>query len=150
MTKDTKTKASLFEEHYISIQGIDIDRRRLNDRKYIVNKAFQIIANPDRPWDLPSTEFRLHLVRSLENIISSEFKNTKEFKRKINDILMDCDFRKKEINLRIINARKKLKITQKQLADQLGYKSHVTIVHFEDGSRYPSKIILQWLEKIGM
>lgn len=121
----------------------------INELK-IMRAALQIISNPNRPWDQQSFEWRTQLVRSLENALGFDFKSTRDFRRKLNDFLEDCDFRKRDITLRIKAARKKLKLTQKQLAKQLGYKSHVTIAHFEKGSRYPSKRVFQWLEGIGM
>jgi DNA-binding XRE family transcriptional regulator len=119
-------------------------------RSKIIRLVSQILNNPDRPWDQQSLEWRIQLVRSLENALRSDFINTKDYKNKINDFLCDCDFRRKDINLRIKGARKKLKLTQKQLAKRLGYKSHVTIAQFEKGSRYPSKRVFRWLEEIGM
>ena len=66
-----------------NIQGIRIDLRRINDKRYLVKKLYQIILDPDRPTDAASVQWRVNVIRCLENMLRTDFKNTRDFKRKI-------------------------------------------------------------------
>jgi DNA-binding XRE family transcriptional regulator len=132
------------------IHGVDVDLGRLNDNQYFVKKAYQILTNPNRPMDADSVQWRVFLVQSLEQLLHTQFTNTANFKKKIKAFLEGYEVRKKPPAERIKKARKKMKWTQKQLADHLGYKSHVTIAQHEKGQRAPAKRVFQWLEEVGM
>ncbi len=51
---------------------------------------------------------------------------------------------------RLKKARKKARLTQSELAMSLGLNSHVPIAQYESGKRYPSKVVLEWLETQSM
>ena len=65
------------------ICGVKIDLRRINDKRYLVKKLYQIILDPDRPTDAASVQWRVNVIRCLENMLRTDFKNTRDFKRKI-------------------------------------------------------------------
>ena len=127
------------------IQGVKIDLGKIEDRRYLVKKIYEIITKLGRPGDEKSVEWRITALRSLKNMFRTDFKNTREFKDKIENYLEGYDLRKSEPKYRLKKARKKANLTQKDLAKLLGYKSQVSIAHFEEGKRYPPKKILQWL-----
>ena len=122
----------------------------IEDSRQKVKKIFQTLSNQSGPPDAISLQIRVDLVRLLETTLRTRFRNTREMKREIEDYLRDHDGRRRPIHLRIKHARKKKKWTQTQFAENLGYKSHVSIAQFEKGKRYPPKEIFQWLEEEGM
>jgi len=132
------------------IHSVDVDLGRLKDNQYFVKKAYQILTNPNRPMDADSVQWRVLLVQVLEKKLNTQFQNTADFKKKIKAFLEGYQVRKKPPAERIKKARKKMKWTQKQLADHLGYKSHVTVAQLEKGSRAPAKRVFQWLAEAGM
>ena len=131
------------------IQGIKIDLRRINDKRYLVKKLYQIILDPDRPTDAASVQWRVNVIRCLENMLRTDFKNTRDFKRKIENYLKNYEIRKGSAADRIKKARKKLRLTQKQAAEHLGFKTHVTFVNYEKGKRYPPDKVFRWVEEQG-
>ena len=133
-----------------NIQGIRIDLRRINDKRYLVKKLYQIILDPDRPTDAASFQWRVNVIRCLENMLRTDFKNTRDFKRKIENYLNNYEIRKGSAADRIKKARKKLRLTQKQAAEHLGFKTHVTFVNYEKGKRYPPDKVFRWLEEVGV
>jgi len=133
-----------------NIQGIRIDLRRINDKRYLVKKLYQIILDPDRPIDAASFQWRVNVIRCLENMLRTDFKNTRDFKRKIENYLNNYEIRKGSAADRIKKARKKLRLTQKQAAEHLGFKTHVTFVNYEKGKRYPPDKVFRWLEEVGV
>lgn len=133
-----------------NIQGIKIDLRRINDKRYLVKKLYQIILDPDRPTDAASFQWRVNVIRCLENMLRTDFKNTRDFKRKIENYLNNYEIRKGSAADRIKKARKKLRLTQKQAAEHLGFKTHVTFVNYEKGKRYPPDKVFRWLEEVGV
>ena len=64
------------------IQGIKFDIRRLQDKRYFVKKAFQIISSRNTPCDSDSFQWRVLLVQCLENLMNTQFKNTRDFNRR--------------------------------------------------------------------
>ena len=131
------------------IQDIQFDLFRIKDKRYFVKKAYDLIS--ERKNTGPSTtQTRIFLIQWLEATLRIQFKNTRDMKHKIEKYLGNYQVRKKPVAERIKKARKKRKWTQKELADHLGYKSHVTIAQFEKGLRYPPERIFQWLEAEGM
>lgn len=138
----------------IAIPSVEVNLNKLKDlgkikdnRKYFVKKVFDILTSPDLPTDPNSVQFHIGAYRCLENILSTQFKNTHDFKEKIARYLGDYDLRKTEPKERLKRARKKAGLTQKDLAALLGFKSQVSIAHIEEGKRYPPKKVLEWLEK---
>lgn len=132
------------------IQGIKVDVRQIKDIRYFVKKGYQILTNPNRPNDSDSVQWRVQLVRCLESLLNTQFRNTRDFRRKIKEYLKNYEIRKKPVGDRIKKARKKLGLTQKQVAEQLGFKSHVAIVNYEKGKRYPPNKVFQWLDAVGV
>lgn len=132
------------------IHGVDVDISRLKDKRYFVKKAYQILNNPNRPMDADSVQWRVLLVQCLERLLKTQFINTADFRQKVDGFLRGYEVRKADPASRIKKARKKKKWTQKQLANHLGYKTHAAIAQLENGLRYPSKKVFQWLEEVGM
>ncbi len=133
-----------------NIHGVEVDVTRIKDRRYFVKKAYQILESTDHPTDSNTTQWRTLLVQCLENTLGTEFENTRDLKRKVEKYLKNYDVRKGTAGNRIKKARKKLGLTQKQLAKELGYSSHAAINQFEQDSRYPPAKVFKWLEAQGM
>lgn len=136
--------------HIKFVQGVQIDHRHIKSRRYIIKKLHQIISNPDHPTDAHSLQWRISALRFMEKVLRSEFRNSRDFRRKIDEYLNGFDIRRGPVSQRIKRARKKKGWSQKALATHLGYSTHVSIVQFEQGRRYPTKRIFQWLDEIGM
>jgi len=122
---------------------------RITDKRYFVRKAVQILADPDGFNDIDSVQWRVLLVRCLENLLKTKFESTRDFKRKVGDYLKNFDGRRAPVGERIRKARKKLGWTQKRLAEHLGFKRHVTILNYEKGLRYPPDRVFRWVEEQG-
>lgn len=126
------------------------DKEQIADKRYLVKKAIQIFEDTDRPIDSDSVQWRVQIIRALENELRTGFKDTRDFRNKVGKYLAGYDLRKPRPPIRIIKARKKLGLTQMDLARQLGYKNHVPVAQFERGKRYPTRRVFKWLESIGM
>ena len=135
---------------FIRTAGINIERERLNDKMYFMKKLFELIINHSLPDDSESIQWRVSAIKYFEIVLKKEFVDTHDFKQKVGDYLKGYDLRKPANKERIKKARKKLGLTQKNLALQLGYKSHVPIAQFESGTRSPSSKVIEWLEKKAM
>ncbi len=131
-------------------QGVEFDLTRLNDMRYFVKKAFQLINSQNTPTHSQAVQSRAYLIDWLEVCLNTRFQNTRDFRRKIGKYIQNYDARKLPASERLKKARKKLGWTQKELAKFLGYTSHVSIAQFEMGKRYPSKKVFQWLKEVGM
>jgi DNA-binding XRE family transcriptional regulator len=134
----------------LNIDRIVIDLERIKDKRYFVKKAYQILTDPNRPTDADSVQWRVNLVRYLESMFGTEFNNTRDFKRETANYLKNYEIRKGTAGDRIKKARKKAGLTQKELAARLGYKTHVTILNYEKGKRYPEEKVFQWLNEVGV
>ena len=132
------------------IQGVEFDMNQYNDKKYFVKKISQILSNKTRPTDSTSVQWRVDAVRRLERMLRTEFKGTRDFKRKTEEYLANYQIRKGSVADRIKKARKKLRWTQKQAAEHLGFKTHVTFVNYEKGKRYPKEKVFEWLKEVGV
>ena len=130
-----------------TVHGIKIDLRRIKDERYVVLKLCKIISNPDRPTDAYSLQWRICILRYLENYLRTIFSSSRDFKRKTESYLNGYEVRKKPIGDRIRRARKKKRWSQQELAQHLGYQSHVAVVLFERGLRYPPAKVFRWLEE---
>jgi len=128
------------------IQGVAVDLKRIGERHYLVRKLLQIVSNPDSLADPKLLQRRVYALRCLENLLRTQFRNTIDLKRKAEDYLNGYEIRKRPVGERIKKARKKLGWTQKELASHLNYKSHVAIVQFERGLRYPPGKVFEWLK----
>lgn len=143
-------KDNRFAKHPVKkIQGLVIDITKKN-RRYFVKKAFQSLTNPERPMDANSVRRRIVLVRHLENVLRTRFESARDFRRKIENYLKNYEIRKGTAGDRIKKARKKSRLTQKELAKKLGFKTHVTILNYEKGKRYPEEKVFQWLNEVGV
>ena len=81
-------------------------------------------------------------------MLNTEFKNTRDLRQKVQKYLKGYEIRKGSTGERIQRARKKLGVTQKELAKELGYKNHTAIAQFEKGLRYPPGKVFKWLEGV--
>lgn len=131
----------------VQYQGEKIDLSRLADKAYLVKKIYQIVLNPNRPYDYHSFYRRVDLIAVLERMLRTEFRNTRDMKHKVADFLSGYDLRKVDTKIRIRKMRKGQRLTQQQLAERLGYRSHVPIAQMETGTRPASKRVLAWLEE---
>ena len=138
------------EEGMTMFQGIEVDPDRLGDDKYRVKKTLQILENPNRPMDHEAVQDRLGLIRGLEKEFRTQFSNTADWRDKGERYLDGYDLRKSDPRTRLRKARKKFRLSQKQLAEEVGYSSHVPITQMERGKRQVSKQVLTWLEERGM
>jgi ribosome-binding protein aMBF1 (putative translation factor) len=134
----------------VVFQGIQFDLGRIKDKRYFVKKAYQLITSRTTPTDSNSVQTRVLLAEWLEKFLKTEFKDTRDFKQKIQRYLEGYEIRKAPVGERIKKLRKKKGWAQKELAKHLGLKSHVTIVNYEKGLRYPPKKVFQWLDEAGM
>lgn len=108
------------------------------------------ICRKDRPLDPRSIQDRVDLIKILEKRLKTEFFNTRDFHEKVGNHFNRFRPHIIPVSTRVRKARKKLRWSQKQLAAHLGYKSHVSIAHYERGLRYPSSEVLKWLKDMGM
>jgi len=138
----------------IAIPSVEVDFSKIvalekikDNKRYFVKKVFDTLTSPDLPTDPNSVQLHIGAIRCLEKILSTQFKDTHDFKEKIARSLGGYDLRKTDPKERLKRARKKAGLTQKELATLLGYPSQVSIAHVEGGTRYPSKKMLEWLEK---
>ena len=74
--------------------------------------------------------------------------NTHDLRQKVGKYLKGYDIRKGSAAERLQRARKKKKLTQKELAKELGYKNHTAIVQFEKGKRNPPDKVIKWIEGV--
>ncbi len=112
-----------------------------------VRKAWGIISDPDRPGDPESVQFRISLIRRLEEVLGKEFRSTKEARESVAHYLDGFDGRRLPVAQAIKRKRKKLRLTQRQLAISLGFKDHTLISKYEKGERTPSEAVLNWLRE---
>jgi len=132
---------------YKEILGVKFDLGQIYDRRYFVKKIYQVLCNTNGFLDDFSVQWRVNAVRYLERLLRSEFRNTRDLRRKVDNYLQNYQIRKGSVGERIKKARKKLGWTQKRLADHFGFKKHVTILNYEKGLRYPPEKVFRWLEE---
>jgi len=118
-----------------------------NDIYDFVKKAYDIIRDKAIDLDFDTTRYRMELVKKLEAILNTQFTNTRDFNLKVGNFIRNQEIKQKPVTARLKKIRKKFNWTQKEMAKQLGFKSHVTINNYEKGLRYPPKKILIWLER---
>lgn len=141
-----------YSERYmnISYQGILFDLSRINDQRYFVKKAFQVISNQNTSEHSNAVQTRVLLIKWLEKFLNTQFQNTRDFRQKVGKYIQDYDARKLPVTERLKNAREKLSWTQTDLAKHLDYTSHVSIAQFEKGKRYPTEKVFKWLKEVEM
>jgi len=120
------------------------------DKRSTIKWIWQVLTDPDRPWDSASVEYRLALIRFLEKLMRTDFANTADLRQHVERYLGGYDGRRLPVPQAIKRARKKLKLTQRQLAEKLGFKDHTLISKYEKGQRVPSEKVIEWLKGGGM
>jgi len=115
------------------------------DRLPTVKRLWLVLTDPDRPCDSASVEYRLGLIRFLEKLMRTEFASTADLRQHMERFLDGHDGRRLPVPQAIKRARKKLHLTQRQLAELLNLKDHTLISKFESGKRLPSAKVLEWL-----
>lgn len=120
------------------------------DKKATVKRIWQVLTDPDRPWDSASLEQRVEMIRHLENLLRTEFASTRDLKLHAERLLAGPDGRRMPISRAIRRAREKRKLTQRQLAGLLDLKNHTLISKYENGERVPSAKVIKWLKEGGM
>ena len=83
------------------VQGINIDLRRLDDKRYLVKKLCQILANPNSPRDTYPVQVRTNIVQLLEKLLRTEFINTRDLRRKVDQYLGSYELRTRPVGERI-------------------------------------------------
>ncbi len=121
------------------------DPEKIREVLYLYNK---IPRNESSDWG--ATDQRVEVVRRIETILKKEFNNTRELTEFVQVYVIDIDNRKLPLNQRLRRARKKQKLSQRELAKMFGFKTHVSIAQFELGKRMPTKAVLGWLESVEM
>jgi hypothetical protein len=120
------------------------------DIRPTVKRFWLDLTDPDRPCDSASVDYRVGLIRFLEKLMRTEFASTADLRQHVERFLDGYDGRRLPVPQAIKRARKKLKLTQRQLAEQLGFKDHTLISKYEKGQRVPSAKVIEWLKGGGM
>jgi DNA-binding transcriptional regulator YiaG len=120
------------------------------DKRSAVKRISRALNDPDRPFDPESLDHRLRQIQYLEKLFKAEFSCTGDMRQLIERYLEGFDGRRLPIPQAIKRARKKLKLTQQQLAETLGLRDHTLISKYETGRRVPSNKVIEWLKGGGM
>ena len=120
------------------------------DNRPSIWRIWRVLTDPDRPGDSISVDYRVGLIRYLEKLMRTEFASTADLRQHVERYLSGFDGRRLPVSQAIRRARKKLKLTQRQLAEQLGFKDHTLISKYEKGQRVPSDKVIAWLKGGGM
>lgn len=138
-------KFSINERH-----SVKFDVKRIKDEHYFVKRAYQLLKSKDNPVDADSFQWRTNLVRCLEHILKTEFRNTRDFKEKCRNFLAKTKSKSvvRSPGKRIMRARNKLKWNQEKLMEELGIRSRTTIHRYEKDLVYPSAKVMKWLNKV--
>ena len=113
-----------------------------------VKELYGVICNHELGDDFSSVQRRVDIIRELESITRKEFRNTSEFHEVVQAYIKNKGERIKSLGKRIKRARKKNKMTLKQLASHLGFKSHSAFIMYEKDMRLPPNEVIQWLLKV--
>jgi DNA-binding XRE family transcriptional regulator len=132
------------------ILGTLIPPEVAKDKQALVKWIYKVISDPDRPCDSASVDLRLMLIDHLQDLMRTRFANTADLRQHVDRFLDNPDGRRLPIPQAIKRARKRLGLTQRQLAEQLSLKDHTLISKFEKGKRLPTKGIIEWLKEGGM
>jgi hypothetical protein len=120
------------------------------DLRPIVKRLWLELTDPDRPGDSVSVDYMVGRIRYLEKLMRTEFASTANFRQHVDRYLSGYDGRRLPVPQAIKRARKKLKLTQRQLAELLGFKDHTLISKYESGKRVPTDKVIEWLKEGGM
>ena len=120
------------------------------DMRPTVRRLWLALTDPDRPCDSVSVDYRVEQIRYLEKLMRTEFSSTTDMRQQVERFLEGYDGRRLPVNQAIKRARKKRKLTQRQLAEKLGFKDHTLISKYEKGQRVPSEKVIAWLKNGGM
>jgi len=120
----------------------------VKDFRPIVKRIWQKLTDPNRPFDSLSFEYRVGQIRCLERLTRTEFACTADARQHIERYLEGYDGRRLPFPQAIKKARKRLKLTQPQLAELLGFKNHALISKLESGKRLPNDRVIEWLRKV--
>jgi transcriptional regulator with XRE-family HTH domain len=105
------------------------------------------LTDPNRPCDSVSVDYRVGRIRYLEKLMRTEFVSTADLRQHVERYLGSHDGRRLPVPQAIKRARKKLKLSQSQLAELLSLKDHTLISKYESGKRVPTDRVLEWLRK---
>ena len=117
------------------------------DMRPTVKRLWLELTNPDRPCDSVSVDYRVGRIRYLEKLMRTEFASTADLRQHVERYLSGHDGRRLPVPQAIKRARKKLKLSQNQLAELLSLKDHTLISKYESGKRVPTNRVLEWLRK---
>lgn len=117
------------------------------DMRPSVKRLWIELTDPDRPCDSVSVDYRVGRIRYLEELMRTEFASTADLRQHIERYLNGHDGRRLPVPQAIKRARKKLKLSQSQLAELLSLKDHTLISKYESGKRVPTDRVLEWLRK---
>lgn len=137
--------ASWVQQHYGSLEA-SLPPEHAKDKRSIIKWIGQVLTDPDRHRDSASVDCRVGLIRYLEKLMRMEFSSTTDLRQHVERYLDGHDGRRLPVPQAIRRARKKLKLTQRQLAEQLGFKDHTLISKYEKGQRLPSDKVIEWLK----
>ena len=116
------------------------------DKKASVRRIWEVLNDPDRPCDHISVDNRVEMIRYLERLFRTEIRNKAQLEELVTGFLGDG--RCLPATQAVKRARKKLKLSQRQLAVHLGLKDHTLISKIESGKREPSAKVIEWLHGI--
>jgi transcriptional regulator with XRE-family HTH domain len=117
------------------------------DLRPLVKRLWLELTDPDRPCDSVSVDYRVGRIRCLEKLMRTDFASTTDLRQDVERYLSGYDGRRRPVPQAIKRARKKLKLTQRQLAERLGFKDHTLISKYESGKRVPTDRVHEWLRK---
>lgn len=118
-----------------------------DDKRAIVKRIWEILNNPGRPCDHISVNDRVRMIGYLERLFRTQIRNTAQLKELVSRFLGGLDGRRLAIPQALKRARKKFRLSQRQLAELLGLKDHTLISKYESGKRAPTGGILAWLKE---
>jgi len=118
-----------------------------NDKKVAVKRIWENLSDPDRPCDHISVNDRVRMVGHLERLFRTQIRNKAQLRELVARFLGGLDGRRLPIPEAIGRARRKLKKTQRQLAELIGLKDHSLISKCESGKKQPTRRILDWLKE---
>ena len=110
-----------------------------------VKELYEIICKHVLGDDSSGVQQRVEIIRELESITGKEFRNTAEFHREVQAYINKKGGRIASLGKRIKRARKSKKWSQKRLAQELGFRSHATLILYEQNKRLPPKVVMEWL-----
>jgi transcriptional regulator with XRE-family HTH domain len=117
------------------------------DIRPTVKRLWLELTDPDRPCDSVFVDYRVGRIRYLEKLMRTEFASTADLRHHIERCLNGHDGRRLPVPQAIRRARRKLKLSQNQLAELLGLKDHTLISKYESAKRVPSDRVLEWLRQ---